>query len=383
MNFKPNRISFSAKRTFPDTLWYVCLLALLIPVFLGHFPAETVLAAQPLVYASSLCAYALLAFKIFFRDEHTLAELAVMGFWLLCAALCTVFSGNRCFLSTFLLVFSAKGLNFEKLCRVFFWFFLSTLLLNLLLVAAGVLEDTVTIRWEVINHGKPRHSLGFGYANTLGFWTVLLIFSALLYFRKKHRIAAAVGALLFAVCVFLITDSKAALLASCAAALLCLAAILFGEKLSSRKWSIPLCLGLYLLGILVFLTLSLLYREDNGFFRLCNQLLSDRLTYSGAAFHSIGVHLFGAHVNFGWDPVDSLYAYAPICLGIVPSLCYLGLNLYALYRAARSGRWDIVAVFFAGALYSTMEYGLLNPVHLPLFAAFAELEGTSAEKSSL
>ena len=251
-------------------------------------------------------------------------------------------------------------------------------------MGAGVLEDTLSTRWEAINFGATRHSYGFGHPNTFGFWTLLLIFSGLLYIpRKGHRALSCLISVLLAFCVFRVTDSKAALLSSLAAIVLCLIAFRVGPWLSSKKWSVPLCLGLYLLGIAAFLSLALLYREGSSFFSTCNALLSDRLAYSSAAFRSFGVKLFGAQVHFRWDPVDSLYAYAPICMGLIPTVLYFGLNLISLYRAAKAGRWDIVAVAFAGALYSTMEYGLMNPVHLPIFAACARLKVEKDRKSSV
>ena len=65
---------------------------------------------------------------------------------------------------------------------------------------------------------------------------------------------------------------------------------------------------------------------------------------------------------------------APICLGLIPSLIYLGLAMWSMYRAARHRKWSIVAVHLAAAIYSIMEYALLNPVHIPLFAAMAQLD---------
>ena len=162
MNLKPNSILFSPKRAFPKWLWDACLLALLIPVYLGHFPPETVNALRPHILAASLSAYGILALKIYIWDNHTLWELLGISLILLLVGLGTVFSGNRCFLSCFLLVFSAKDQDYDKLCRFFFWFFFATLLLNLLLVGAGVLEDTLSTRWEAINFGATRHSYGFG-----------------------------------------------------------------------------------------------------------------------------------------------------------------------------------------------------------------------------
>ena len=377
-------VPFRTGRRFPKWLWYAAMLALVIPVYLGHFPPDFVSAVRYGIYAASLCAYGLLAVKIYFYDAHTVRELLGITAALLLVGIGTVVSGNRCFLSSFLLVFSAGDIDFGKLCRFCFWFFFSTLLLNLLLVAAGVLEDTVFTRWEAINYGAARHSLGFGHPNNLGFWALLVVFSGLLGYRPgKYRLLPGIAAIVFSVCVFRVSDSKAALLAALAAALLCMLSDRIGSRLSSKKGSIPACLVLFSLGIAAFLGLSLLYREDSGFLSACNRLFSDRLAYSGAGLRKFGVSLFGAAVDFGWDPVDSLYAFAPIRLGVIPSLLYFGLNLAALYRAAKAGRWDIVAVAFAGLLYSTMEYGLMNPVHLPLFAFSAGLDAECRQKPSV
>lgn len=384
MGLSFSAIPFRAKSSFPKWLWYAAMLALVIPVYLGHFPPAFVASIRYGIYAFSACAYALLALKIYFCDGHTVRELLGITGILFLIAIGTIVSRNRCFLSCFLLVFSAKDIDFGKLCRICFGFFLFTLLLNFLLVAVGVLEDTVFTRWEVINHGTARHSLGFGHPNNFGFWTLLVIFSGLLSYAKTgRRMLPGVVAIGCSLCYFQVSDSKAALLASCAAAVLCILFYWIGPWLSSKKWGVPLFLGLFTLGIAVFLILTLLYREENSFFSLCNRLFSDRLAYSHAGFRDFGPSLFGARVNFRWDPVDSLYAYAPICMGVIPSLLFFGLNLAALYRASKAGRWDIVAVAFAGLLYSTMEYGLMNPVHLPLYALTTRLDAGSSQKPSV
>ena len=82
-------------------------------------------------------------------------------------------------------------------------------------------------------------------------------------------------------------------------------------------------------------------------------------------------------MDFGWDPVDSLYAYGPICLGVLPCLIYLCLAVYGTYRGAKAVRWEIAAIALAGMLYSTMEYSLINPIFPPLFAVCADLENRS------
>lgn len=365
-------------------LWYLAALALIAPVYLGHFPVAVYAAFQGIIYATSLAAYAFLAMKIYFWDEHSRGELLAITQCLILLILGTAVSKNRCFLSSFLLALSCKGLPFPKICRFFFWFFAAGLVLNLLLVAAGVLEDAVTVRGELWGNGNLRHSLGFGHPNTLGFWGMLLVFSGLLSFYRSRKDFPTVLALLAGSCLlFRLTDSKAAFFSSLLAIFLCLLLRPLSPKLAGKKWVRFGCPAMMLLIVLTFLTLCFLYRPDSGFFRLCNLVLSDRLGYANQGIHSFGFSLFGAQVDFRWDPVDSFYAYAPICLGVVPSLVYFGLHLWSMYRAAKNGCWGIVAVAFAGMLYGTMEYGLMNPIHLPLFAAAAALPGESGRKSSV
>ena len=296
----------------------------------------------------------------------------------------TAVSGNRCFLSSFLLACSAKKIRFDKLSRFFFCFFLITYLLNLALVALGLAEDVVTIRGEAWGQGNLRHSYGFGHPNTLGFWGMLLVFSGLLACpRDKRRVSFSLALLVLSIVLFRQTDSKAAFFSSVTAILLYNLALLWKPKAlgSSRPtWLFP---GLMLLCVCVFLLLCLLYREDIALFRLCNTVFSQRLVYANQGFRLFGVSLFGAHVDFGWDPVDSLLGYAPICLGVLPSLVYLGLALVGVARSARYGRWDILAVAFAGLLYCTMEYGLINPINLPLFAVTASLSEGNLQKPSV
>lgn len=364
-----------------EKLWFLCLFLLIFPVYLGHFPLPK--AAKLLVYGSSALAYCFLLLKIILWDGYQKKQLWLLLLWVTILILGTAVSGNRCFLSSFLLAASAKGISFRKISRFFFCFFLGALALNLLLVALGVLEDTVTVRAEVWGNGNLRHSFGFGHPNTAAFWGMLLIFSGLLACPRSRRLPAMGACLVLSLILFRLTDSKAAFFAALVAMFLLGCSMLLEKPLKKTAWMAPLLPAVMLLFTLGFLGLCLGYREDSGFFRLCNTLFSQRLAYGHQGFGLFGFSLLGGTVDFGWDPVDSLLCYAPICLGVLPSLVYLGANLWALYRSAREKRWDICALSLAGLLYCTMEYGLMNPVNLPLFALQATLSDEAPGKLSV
>lgn len=179
--------------------------------------------------------------------------------------------------------------------------------------------------------------------------------------------------------LFLLTDSKAAYFSQLAAVFLCLLLRFLGPKLEGKKWVPWVCGGLVALVAFGFVALSLLYREDSRIFGLLNTIFSQRLGYANQGFRLFGVSLFGARVDFGWDPVDSLYAYGPICLGLVPSLLYLALAIASTFRAVKHGKWEMVAVLLAASLYCTMEYGLINPILAPIFGACAGLSEAKEE----
>ena len=366
-------ISSLRRKVQGENFWFCALILLLVPVYLGQFSLGRI--PTYLVYATSLLAYFLLALKLYVLDGRSKQELILMTLALGLLAVGVVVSGTRSLFSTALLAFSAKDVSFSKIARVCFYFFAGAILLNAVLVLLGILEDTVVIRGELIGYGNRRHTLGFGYPNTLALWGMVTVFAALLVPKKgwKKNVLCA----LFALSTFLLTDSKAAFLSSIAAIILCALVPVLEKQLDGSKAAPGIAASLVALAAFLFVLLSLLYREGNAFFELLNTLFSQRLGYAGQGFRLFGVSLFGAHVDFGWDPVDSLYAYGPICLGVIPSLLYLALCVFGTYRAAKAGRWEIAAVALAGMLYSTMEYSLINPIFPPLFAAWAELHNRS------
>lgn len=362
---------------YGEYLWYSALILLLIPVYLGFCDTASLPLLKYTLLLGSLIGYCLLGLKIYFLDGHSPKELALYTGVFLLLGLGVVFSGTRALFSVFLLALGAREVPFSRIARVCLCFFLGVLALNILLVFAGVLEDTLLIRGEVWGQGNVRHTLGFGYPNTLALWGMAAVFAALLVFPRSYWGIAL--CLVLSQGLFLLTDSKAAYFSQLAAVFLCLLLRFLGPKLEGKKWVPWVCGGLVALVAFGFVALSLLYREDSRIFGLLNTIFSQRLGYSNQGFRLFGVSLFGAQVDFGWDPVDSLYTYGPICLGLVPSLLYLCLGGYSTYRAAKNGKWEMVAVLLAASLYCTMEYGLINPILAPIFGACAGLSEAKEE----
>lgn len=365
-------------RRYGEYMWYAALILLLIPVYLGFCDTASLPLLKYALLLGSLMGYCLLGLKIYFLDGRGPKELALFTGIFLLLGLGVVFSGTRALFSVFLLALGARDVPFSRIAKLCLCFFLGVLALNTLLVFAGVLEDTLLIRGEVWGRGNVRHTLGFGYPNTLALWGMAAVFAALLVFPRSFRGLAL--CLVFSLGLFALTDSKAACFSQLAALFLCLLLRFLGPKLEGKKWVPWVCGGLVALAAFGFVALSLLYRQDSRIFALLNTIFSQRLGYANQGFRLFGISLFGARVDFGWDPVDSLYAYGPICLGLVPSLLYLALAVFCACRAAGQGKWEMVAVLLAASLYCTMEYGLINPILVPVFGACARLSEAKGEQ---
>ena len=172
-------------RRYGEYMWYAALILLLIPVYLGFCDTASLPLLKYALLLGSLMGYCLLGLKIYFLDGHSPKELALYTGIFLLLGLGVVFSGTRALFSVFLLAFGAREVLFSRIAKLCLCFFLGVLTLNTLLVFAGVLEDTLLIRGEVWGQGNVRHTLGFGYPNTLALWGMAAVFAALLVFPRS------------------------------------------------------------------------------------------------------------------------------------------------------------------------------------------------------
>ena len=157
-------------RRYGEYMWYAALILLLIPVYLGFCDTASLKLLKYALLLGSLMGYCLLGLKIYFLDGRGPKELALFTGIFLLLGLGVVFSGTRALFSVFLLALGARDVPFSRIAKLCLCFFLGVLALNTLLVFAGVLEDTLLIRGEVWGQGNVRHTLGFGYPNTLALW---------------------------------------------------------------------------------------------------------------------------------------------------------------------------------------------------------------------
>ena len=225
-------------------LWFASLIFLLLPVYLGFYNTAAIPALKIGLLALSFTAYLLLALKIYILDGHSKKELLLYSLVLALITLGVVFSGTRSLFSVFLLALGAKDVPFSKIAKVCLGFFAGVLVLNGILVLTGVLEDTLVIRGEAWGYGNVRHTLGFGYPNTLALWFMLAVFALLL--RPKKGVYPWLPALALSLAAFALTDSKAAFFSSLLALLLWAPRLLRPGAANLRRFPVWGSCGLWL-----------------------------------------------------------------------------------------------------------------------------------------
>lgn len=357
----------------PQILWFCALLTVVYPVYSTLLGLDGIRPYRMTVLGLTVLGYLYMTCKICFLDDNNWGQLLGIGACLLCIAIGSLCAGNFNLLSTFLAVFSAKHVPFRRICKGYFCFFIAAILMNLLLLSLGVLEDISFARGEAIGHGIIRHGLGFGHPNSLGFWSMLLVFSALLTFDGHRRLPLYGILTVFVAITFLLSNSKAYLLA----VLFALVFSLLVDRFSGLLDRIP-CPAVFIGGGILlitaaFLTAALCFTPENRILSALSSFTSMRIELANWGIRDVGFSLFGQKTVYA-SPVDCLIVFAPIWLGIIPSLLYLGLNVYSACRAAAHRRWSIVVISIAAVLYCTMEYTLIHPVQMALFAAAAALD---------
>lgn len=359
----------------PEVFWFLALLAVVYPVYSAHLGLDGIRLYRLAVLGLTGLGYLYMTCKICFLDDNSWGQLLGLGACLVCIGIGCLCSGTFSLLSTFLAVFSAKNISFRKICRGYCCFFAAAFLLNFLLLALGVIQDVSYAREEIIGQGIIRHGLGFGHPNSMGFWSMLLVFSALLTFDGRRKLPVYGILIGFVAITFLFSNSKAYLLAAGFALVFCLCAERFPQLFDRLPCPAVLTAAAILLITAGFVTAAIFFDPEIRILKAVSNFTSMRIELANWGFRDVGFSLFGQKTPYA-SPVDSLMGYAPIWLGVIPSLLYLGLTLWSGCRAAAHRRWTVVIICVAAVLYCTMEYGLINPVHAALFAATARLDNS-------
>lgn len=355
------------KDQYGEKIWFIAAALLMIPVFW-----ENRVPGLPGIVKIGCIggAYLLLLYKIFFLDNTGARELPAAFAGVVVIGAGVYFSGTHTFMDMFMLVLGVRNVSFQKICRFFAWAIVLFFLITVVSCWTGLIEDYTEKRAKSV---RFRHGMGFGHPNEFGQWGLLVVIALLLARRGKLKLPDYLGMLLLMVGIYWLSDSRAALMGG----ILCILGVYLVSYLEeplnnvelAPRWSAMLVV----LAAVLFMAVAWRYDKKIDWMLKLNKLFSDRLRLSHKGFLQYGLPMLGQRFELKY-PLDALYVYVPIRMGVIPTAMYVAFAALAVSRGAKQGRWDLVAICLTLALYSAMEFGMVRFLNVTLFAAMAKLD---------
>lgn len=354
----------------PDTaekLWYVFAFILMFPFLAERFEGQYPRSLQLLC---PLVGYVFFGIKIFFLDRTSLKQKGIAALFLALGVLSTLASGTHLCMDTFVMVFGARNIPYRKICRYFGILFTVSLVVSLAGIPLGLITNETFGRPE---SGIVRYSMGFEHPNVFGQWIMMITFSVLLSLEKSRKsVPALIVLVIINAIAYRLTDSRASLLGSVFLIAVVPCAALLSRRLDKMRW-IPAAASILIVGIaLAFWAITYYFNMESRWQAVLNGLFSQRLLFTNEAYHTYSITLFGQDLTLV-SPLDAFYAYIPYRAGVLAMAAYLILEVAAVWRGAKNGQWDAVAVCLILAVYSTMEYDMARACNLSLYTATALL----------
>ncbi|MDO4803614.1 MAG: hypothetical protein Q4A32_02185 [Lachnospiraceae bacterium] len=322
--------------------------------------------------------YGFIIAKIIMVEKYTIKRILLYAALSIPLLLCYKITGYIYQLDLFMLIAGARGINADRIIRLFFCLNLVLLAVTFIAVAGGLIENRTFIR---AGSSGLRNSVGFIYPTDFGariFYT-LLAFCYLVGKRFRILMVALFGIISVALIVY--CDARLD------AGLIIIAGILFymnaRSKLFMRKWvetALTCCFPVLFL-LSYFVTMAY---PKGGIFKILDTLLSKRLMFGYynvlyAGIHPFGVHLFqqghGA-LNYshltGYNFVDCGFLQGLLEYGYILMFFVLVMFVLITKKAIVRGRREIAIVLFLIALSSCIDHHFLefwyDPFPLLIFA---------------
>lgn len=227
-----------------------------------------------------------------------------------------------------------------------------------------------------------RYSFGFAHPNRLGFVTIVIVaLIALLMYHQKLiiNIVLIISVVLF--CYFVPNSTTSSLTAFLFIASLIVSKIIPSSFVFYYKKNIFIITCLILCGLISVLYYIVINESGWDFFntRFFNTVLA-RLTLSHEAYNKYGFSLLGQSISFmGSVPlmkgiqgryfiIDSLYFYAPIVIGLIPTFIFFAFYLFAMKTAIWRTNLFLYLILLSFLVYSFSEgFVISSCLCMPLF----------------
>lgn len=318
----------------------------LLVMILGHSAWE-----MPLRGRFLQLAFILFCVKILFT-EYSLKEWIAMILLGGLGCLSYLATGEEYVISIIVMIFAAKSVQMRSVIK---WIFYGTLIGTICIIVLSLFHVGGMIV-DIRDYGRggveSRYCLGFSHANNLHgtFWYLLAL--GLYLFFDKLKWFHYIGFTLLNAGVFLLTASKAGVIA---AQILIVAVCIAKYYPKIEKQMTIYILGAFcVIGIMGISLASVTIRwTDSALLQLLDRLFTGRinLAYQGAPILNWKLLSSGGEIGVvdnGWITVFFNYGYV---IGIL----FVGVQLYLIYMAWKRKNGVLLAILVTNAFYTFME----------------------------
>ena len=263
-----------------------------------------------------------------------------------------VITRNANIMILFFFIFAMKNIDFEKLLKYDIKMKIMLLLLNIVFISLGLLENIITYR----DNGSIRQTLGFASPNSFGGLVMSICFEWV-YLRRKN-----INGLTYL--ILILTTIGLEFLCNSRTPEICIILLIVVIFVYKRKIYLKKVLP-YLPIVLTIISLFLvyLYGKQNPIALRLDNILTTRLLCAYNFFQLYDINLFGnmftsTGIWLGYvNTLDNAYLYLLLNQGIVLYIFVIFVNIALFKNAIKDNDRILAAILMVYCFYAFMERG--------------------------
>lgn len=300
----------------------------------------------------SICLFDLI-YIIKNKEIRNINKIGIICLTLIISLISYIITQDFTIIKFIILMFSIFYFEFDKIVQ---WDFKIKLLLIFTVITMYFLGFTETRVFYRID-GTVRYTLGFIHPNTLGFYTMMLVFEYFYINRDKISIRQYVFAIIIFLINWKISDSR-----TCA--LIIFAFILYNlingkwiNKLLNNKIIKTLTTYSFLIFSLLSIAIGFIYNSNNPLMIHLNELLSLRPQNYALYLSSYPITILGNNLpdSINGKFLDNAYLLLILKFGIVQYLGYLFLTIKTFHNLYSKKCNYLIVILLLLLLYGLME----------------------------
>lgn len=330
-------------------LFYIAYTLVLFKVICGEINA-----VERVSEYITLFEFIMLSICILIQSRTYKVKTVILMTVILTISLCSyTVTKNSNIIILFFFIFAMKNINLERFIKYDIKIKILFLLLNLLLIYIGVLENKVFYRAD----GSARFALGFASPNSFGGIVLSICLEYVYINRNKINSLMYIKFILVTIMLEFICNSRSS---EICLILLIFALILYKRKIYFKK-ILPYT-------ILIFTIISFiivyLYGQGNAIALKLDDLFSTRILCAYNFLNLYGINLLGNmfiydDVWLGYvNTLDNAYMYLLVNQGLLLSLIMIFFNIKLMKNVINDNNKVLVAILLVLSVYGLMERGV-------------------------